>query len=107
MNNRKKIKTQIRKGILDFLIMSAIKKEARYPREIIDILSEQNFDLVEGTLYPLFLRLIKQDYVHYEWREAGGHPRKYYSLTKSGREVLDTYESEWQALNDIIKKLTN
>lgn len=101
----KNIKTQLRKGVINFLVLSVIKNKSSYPREVIEKLSMAGFDIVEGTLYPLFLRLTKQNLVSYEWREAGGHPRKYYSLTPLGKNVLNVYEKEWGELINIIKKI--
>ncbi|HBB53117.1 MAG TPA: hypothetical protein DCZ80_04390 [Legionellales bacterium] len=61
--------------------------------------------MVEGTIYPLFLRLSKNNFVQYEWVEASGHPRKYYTLTEQGKEALEQYEKEWNALNNILYKI--
>lgn len=99
------IKSQIRKGLLDFVVLATLKKEAKYPREIISKLQKQGLDVVEGTLYPLFLRLVKQELVSYEWRETTGHPRKYYSLTRQGKKILKLYESEWKSISTTINHL--
>lgn len=100
-----KITTQIKKGLLDFLVLAAIAKQAKYPREIIEQLNVHGLDIVEGTIYPLFLRLYKNGLVTYEWREASGHPRKYYSLTEQGQTVLGEYQEEWDKLTNVINKL--
>lgn len=102
MEEQNRIKTQMRKGLLDFVVLASLKKEARYPREIISLLEKDGLDVVEGTLYPLFLRLMKQKLVSYEWRETSGHPRKYYSLSKDGKRALEVYETEWKHINTAI-----
>jgi PadR family transcriptional regulator PadR len=105
MNMNNPISTQIRKGILEFFLLSILKEKSKYPREIIDQLNHYGFNLVEGTIYPLFLRLSKNNLVQYEWVEASGHPRKYYTLTEQGKEALEQYEKEWNALNNILYKI--
>ena len=102
---QQKIQSQLRKGILDFIILSDLKDGPKYPREIISDLSKAGLEIVEGTLYPLFLRLAKQNLVSYEWKEAGGHPRKYYKLTKFGERALNIYKDEWSSLTTIITNL--
>ena len=105
MEEHNRIKSQMRKGLLDFVVLASLKKEARYPREIIGLLEKDGLNVVEGTLYPLFLRIMKQNLVSYEWRETCGHPRKYYSLTKDGKKALELYETEWKSINTAINHL--
>ncbi|KTD35173.1 lineage-specific thermal regulator protein [Legionella nautarum] len=105
MNTINNITTQIRKGILDFFILATLKNKSKYPREIIEELNLYGLNLVEGTIYPLFLRLHKNKLVKYEWIEAAGHPRKYYSLTNEGMEVLKQHEKEWETLNVVLNKI--
>ena len=105
MQEKIKIQSQIRKGLLDFILLAALKKGARYPREMMEDFMKSGFDIVEGTLYPLLLRLNRQELVSYEWSEASGHPRKYYSLTKKGRNMLLAYEEEWDNIQKIIKSI--
>lgn len=99
------ITTQLRKGTLDFIILSSLRSSSKYPREIIEDLNKHGFNLVEGTIYPLFLRLHKTGFVDYEWKEASGHPRKYYSLTSQGHIALKKYMQEWRELNLLLKKI--
>jgi PadR family transcriptional regulator PadR len=107
MNTANNITTQIRKGLLDFFILATLKNKSKYPREIIEELNHYGLSLVEGTIYPLFLRLHKNKLVKYEWIEAAGHPRKYYSLTTEGLEVLKQYEKEWETLHSVLNKIQN
>lgn len=106
MKNTNNISTQFRKGTLDFIILYLLKDKPKYPRELIEKLNNYGFNISEGTIYPLFLRLCKNNLVIYEWKEALGHPRKYYSLTNEGKHTLDNYISEWNKLNDLLKKIT-
>lgn len=99
------ITKQIRKGVLDFIVLSTLQSGEKYPREIIEELDASGLSLVEGTIYPLFLRLCKNEFVTYEWQEAQGHPRKYYALTKKGHKALTHYMAEWEKLNSILDKI--
>ncbi len=105
MNTTAPISTSIRKGILEFFILATLKNQPKYPREIIEELNDYGLSLVEGTLYPLFLRLHKNELVQYEWIEAAGHPRKYYILSKKGIEALEQYEKEWETLHTILTRI--
>ena len=103
--NTTNISTSIRKGVLEFFILATLKNEPKYPREIIEELNVYGLNLVEGTLYPLFLRLYKNELVEYEWIEAAGHQRKYYTLSKKGIEALEQYEREWKTLHKLLMKI--
>lgn len=105
MNDLKNITKQLRKGALDFIVLSTLVDTPKYPRAIIEELEQHGLSIVEGTIYPLFLRLYKNKFVKYEWHEAMGHPRKYYSLTKRGHAVLEQYMQEWQTLNSVLTHL--
>lgn len=105
MNKTNNTTTQIRKGVLDFFILSMLASKSMYPREIIEALNAHGLNLVEGTIYPLFLRLHKNGFVKYRWIEASGHPRKYYNLTPRGIEALKNYEKEWHLMNTTLAKI--
>ena len=79
--------TQILKGILEGCILSIISKEETYGYELLIKLKNEGFDdMVEGTVYPLLLRLEKKDLIISEKRkEDSGMTRKYFSLTEAGK----------------------
>lgn len=92
-----KWKAQIRKGTLEMVLMSVIRDGEKYGFEIINLLKESH-DLViaEGTLYPLFSRLKSEGLIISKWVYTNtGHPRKYYSLTRKGRAILEEMRAEW------------
>ena len=100
-------KAQMRKGVLEYCILSILKNGEAYPSEIIEKLKEGKLIVVEGTLYPLLTRLKNADILAYRWEESkSGPPRKYYQLTKKGEEFLKELETTW---NDLVKavKLTS
>ncbi len=93
-------KAQMRKGVLEFCILSILASKEAYPSEIIDKLKEGKLIVVEGTLYPLLTRLKNAGLLKYRWEESkSGPPRKYYELTTVGVEFLKELESTW---NDLV-----
>lgn len=94
-------KAQMRKGVLEFCILSILESNEAYPSEVIDQLKEGKLIVVEGTLYPLLTRLKNAGLLKYRWEESkSGPPRKYYSLTEVGIEFLKELESTW---NELVK----
>jgi len=94
------IKSQMRKGILEYCILNILnKKESAYTSEILQELKEAKLIVVEGTVYPLLTRLKNSKYLSYKWEESNsGPPRKYYRLTKKGEELLQLMHSAWDEL---------
>ncbi len=97
-------KAQMRKGVLEYCILSILKSGEAYPSEIIDKLKEAKLIVVEGTLYPLLTRLKNAGILTYRWEESkSGPPRKYYQLTKIGEEFLKELETTWNELVKAVK----
>src|SRR6476469_11165848 len=92
--------TQMRKGILEYCILSIISRGEIYASDIIEELKAAKLLVVEGTLYPLLTRLKNNGLLSYNWVEStSGPPRKYYMLTLSGKEVLDQLHHTWDDLS--------
>ena len=80
-------KAQMRKGILEYCILSVLSRSSCYASDIIKELKEAKVIVVEGTLYPLLTRQKNAGLLSYRWEESQqGPPRKYYELTKEGKE---------------------
>ena len=86
---------QYKKGVLELCVLSLLDKKDRYGYEISEYLSNK-IDIADGTVYPI-LRKLKSDglVVTYLSEESGGPPRKYYSLTKTGRELFQSDRSDY------------
>ncbi|MEN9704493.1 MAG: hypothetical protein RLZZ393_372 [Pseudomonadota bacterium] len=96
----------IRKGLLEFAVLRLVAAEKLYVADMIRRLSATEFATQEGTLYPLLSRLRREGLVQYQWQESeSGPPRKYYSLTDSGRAALAVLQDYWQHLNDTLREL--
>lgn len=88
--------TQMRKGILEYCILSIISRGEIYASDIIKELRKARLLVVEGTLYPLLTRLKNNGLLSYNWVEStGGPPRKYYVISGAGTEVLKKLDVTW------------
>jgi PadR family transcriptional regulator PadR len=100
--------SQMRKGVLEFCILSIIKRGEAYPSDILEEMKKANFSLLEGTLYPLLTRLKNAELLSYRWVESNsGPPRKYFSLTEKGvnfyKELSDTWKEMVASVDAVIQ----
>lgn len=105
-----KYERQMKKGVLDMLVLKLLRSEAKYGYQIIQELrekSEETFLLKDGTLYSILYRLEDERLVVSRWSEAEGKqvPRKYYEITEAGQKALDEIEAVWQRISDGISKI--
>ena len=104
-------KVQMKKGILEYCILSVISRGEVYASDILNTLKGAKMIVVEGTLYPLLTRLKNSGLVSYNWVEStSGPPRKYYKLTTAGEIFLTELDKTWKNLvfaTDIATKSKN
>lgn len=99
-------KAQMRKGTLEYCILSILEQGDAYASDIINRLKESQLIVVEGTLYPLLTRQKNAGLLSYRWEESTqGPPRKYYALTNEGKEFLNELDISWNELVDAIKTI--
>jgi len=100
-------KAQMRKGVLEFCILSILKDKDAYVAEILNSLKDAKLLVVEGTIYPLLTRLKNAGLLTYRWEESNsGPPRKYYGLTETGTLFLKELDSTWNALKNAVNTVT-
>ncbi|HMQ77281.1 MAG TPA: PadR family transcriptional regulator [Flavobacteriales bacterium] len=105
--NVENTKAQMRKGVLEYCILSVLSQEELYPPDIIAKLKDAKLIVVEGTLYPLLTRLKDAGFLTYRWEESrSGPPRKYYKLTPVGQKFLNELDETWDDLAQAVKKMT-
>ena len=105
--NTENTNAQMRKGILEFCILSLINEKEMYVSDLIEELKKGKLDVVEGTLYPLLTRLKNGEFLSYRWEEStGGPPRKYYQLTEKGKLFLAELLNTWNELTDSVNQIT-
>ncbi|WP_026450175.1 PadR family transcriptional regulator [Aequorivita capsosiphonis] len=101
-------KAQMRKGVLEFCILSVLKDGEAYTSDILETLKDAKMLVVEGTIYPLLTRLKNAGLLSYRWEEStGGPPRKYYSLTDKGKLFLTELNSTWNELQQAVNIVTS
>ena len=98
---------QLRKGILELVILRSLGDKKHYGYSLIKTITEgQYISINEGTIYPILSRLSKEDLVHTEWVESKhGPPRKYYSLSIKGKETLKMLIKEFEKLVLLVKNV--
>ena len=100
-------KAQMRKGVLEYCILSILKDGEAYTSDILETLKNAKMLVVEGTVYPLLTRLKNSGLLAYRWEEStSGPPRKYYSLTETGKLFLNELNTTWSDLQTEVKKVT-
>ena len=104
--NTENVRSQMRKGVLEYCILSILDKQEAYASSIIETLKSAGLIVVEGTLYPLLIRLKNQGSLTYRWEESPqGPPRKYYCISEDGRSLLGVMDASWDELVETIKTL--
>ncbi len=100
-------KAQMRKGVLEYCVLSILHRAEAYPSDILTELKEAKMLIVEGTLYPLLTRLKNAGILEYRWEESkSGPPRKYYTLTETGKTFLTELDQTWAELETAVNKTT-
>src|SRR5580658_6844579 len=104
--NIENTKAQMRKGVLEFCILSILSDNEHYPTEIIERMKKARLLIVEGTLYPLLTRLKNDGLLAYRWEESqSGPPRKYFTLTDEGRNFLKELTENWTELTTSVNNI--
>jgi len=104
--NIENTKAQMRKGVLEFCILSILSDGEHYPTEIIERMKQAKLIVVEGTLYPLLTRLKNDGLLSYRWEEStSGPPRKYFTLTEEGKKNLNSLNESWTELTESVDQI--
>ena len=105
-----KYERQMKKGVLDMLVLKLLESESKYGYQIIQEMrekSKETFLLKDGTLYPILYRLEDDGLVVSRWSEAEGRQiaRKYYEITNEGKKALGEIETVWKHISDGITEI--
>ena len=99
------MQVQLKKGVMDMLVLALLTQQDRYGYEIVSTISEY-IEISEGTIYPLFNRLKKEKYVETYLKESTTGPsRKYYHITDAGREAYMGMRREWNEFSGVVNIL--
>jgi len=95
---------EIRRGTLLICVLSQLDKP-HYGYELVQLLASQEMDIDQNTLYPLLRRLEDQGILTSDWSVEGSRPRKYYSISTEGEELLSRLSSEWNRISEIVSNM--
>jgi len=99
--------TQLRKGTLELCILAILGRREDYGYQIVKQLNQAGeWEISEGTVYPLLLRLKKEGLVLSQWKEpVSGQARKYYRLSETGKTTLEQQGREWVRLRNNVDRI--
>ena len=105
-----KISKELAKGSTAMLVLSVISKREMYGYQIIktvELLSEDVFQMNEGTLYPILHSLEQNGMLTSFWSEGDetSRRRRYYRITQKGLKELEGYKAEWDAYSSAVAKV--
>lgn len=108
MTNR--YEQQMKKGVLDMLILKLLEQEEKYGYQLIQELkrkSEGRITLREGTLYPALYRLEEEGWIQSHWSMANDKEvsKKYYKITPMGKEALEEIVTIWKDFSDCVEQI--
>ncbi|PLS15370.1 PadR family transcriptional regulator [Bacillus sp. M6-12] len=98
---------EMMKGSIDLLLLSLISQKDLYGYEITKILkqlSDERYEMSEGTLYPALKRLERKQTIESYWSETDAGRRKYYKITETGITELAQKRKDFQLMENLIRK---
>ena len=108
MNNKENLIENLlqeqKRGTLVFSVLLNTSK-ACYGYALVQTLQESGVDIEQNTLYPLLRRLEKQELLTSSWDTSESRPRKYYTISKKGKDILKTLKSEWLKMSEVINRM--
>lgn len=101
---------QMKKGVLDMLVLKLLEKDQKYGYQLISELKDKSgelFILKEGTLYPILYRLEDDGMIESSWSSPMGKQmaRKYYQITDSGKKALHEITALWSSMSQGIRQI--
>lgn len=100
------IALEMRRGVIVLAVLNLLHTE-QYGYSVLKLLSENGFDVDQGTLYPLLRRLETQGLLESSWRVEEARPRRYYVISTLGRKVLPQLQQEWETIVSALERITN
>ncbi len=96
--------TELRRGTLTLAVLGALRKP-RYGYALLQTMQQENIDIEANTLYPLLRRLESQGLLSSDWDTSESRPRKYYTVSARGEEVLKELLVEWDKMQQSIASI--
>ncbi len=100
------MRSQLLKGVLEGCILAVIERETVYGYELSKKLQEYQLEVSEGSIYPILLRLQKDEFIYGKMEKSPNGPnRKYYYITEKGQEALKEFMHNWEAIKTPVDQL--
>ena len=96
---------QLKRGLLDVCVLSAIQNEDSYGYKIIKDMSPY-LTLSESTLYTILKRLESANMLTVRTAEHNGRLRKYYRITQQGKQRIRDFKEDWKEILAIYRFVT-
>lgn len=94
--------TQLKKGVLEMVVLSKISEHDRYGYDIYQDISH-NMAISESTIYPILRKMTKDGYTETYLKEStGGPPRKYFRITRKGEDRLFDLKKDWTKFQKVV-----
>jgi transcriptional regulator len=101
---------ELKKGSAEFLILSLLEAEPRHGYEISKLIESKSRGVLTfhvASLYPLLYRMEERGWIVGRWVEkAGQRRRRYYSITRDGRKILEAQRRSWQEFVEAIANIS-
>ena len=100
------IRSQLLKGILEGCILALLDRQVVYGYELSVKLQSYGLFVSEGSIYPILLRVQKEQLITGEMKKSPAGPnRKYYYLTKEGAKALVDFKANWETIKSPVDRL--
>lgn len=98
------LRLELRRGCLILAVLGQLKTE-HYGYTLRKALADRGIAIDEGTLYPLLRRLESQGLLVSEWREEDKRNKRFYRLSREGRQTLTLLLGEWKTLTASLDRI--
>ncbi len=103
------LRTDLLQGTLDVLILKTLSAAPMHGWGIsqrIQQLSQDVFQVNQGSLYPALYRLEAKGWIRSEWGASENNRRAhFYELTKKGRRQLAEEEGDWERFAEAVSRV--
>jgi PadR family transcriptional regulator PadR len=99
--------TQLRKGLLDIVVLNLLNRGASHGYEMVQKMKRiEGLQIREGNIYPVLARLETDGLVtNYSQTSSDGPPRKYFKLTEAGQKTLEEMNKHWEQLINSLESI--
>ncbi len=98
------LRLELRRGLLIVAVLAQLRSE-HYGYSLRTDLAALGMEMDEGTLYPLLRRLESQGLLESEWREENNRQKRFYKLSKDGRQILKLLLTELEKINASLHRI--